>query len=73
MTQQTDLIRKIKVLMAHEDVNYTELAKRLGLSPPTITNKFKRGTFAEKDLLKIAAACDAKLEITFVTKDGTRI
>lgn len=65
--------RKIKMLAAANEITIKDLATRINTSQSNLANKLKRDNFSEKELEEIAQACDAKLEINFVLKDGTRI
>lgn len=51
---------KIKMLLARRGMSQTELAKLLGTSLTNLNNKFKRDNFSEKELIQIAAKCDAE-------------
>ncbi|KGR88387.1 helix-turn-helix domain-containing protein [Lysinibacillus odysseyi] len=67
------MAKKIKMLMVAADLTITELAEKIGTSQPNLSNKLKRDNFSEKELEDIAAACNAKVEINFITEDGTKI
>jgi len=64
---------KIRMLLAKEDKNLTELAELLGTSQPNLWKKMKRDNFSEKELIEIAKAMGVKFEASFVYEDGTKI
>lgn len=64
---------KIKMLMAAENINITQLAGMMNTSQSNLSKKLKRDNFSEKEMEEIAEVCGAKLEIHFVLKDGTKI
>lgn len=64
---------KIRMLLAKEDKNLTELAELLGTSQPNLWKKMKRDNFSEKELTEIAEAIGVKFEANFVYEDGTKI
>lgn len=57
------------LLVKRGKISDAELARRLGISPQNLSNKFKRDNFTEKDLESIAAALDCCLRISFVMND----
>lgn len=67
------MAEKIRMLLAKENKNLTELAELLGTSQPNIWKKMKRDNFSEKELEEIAKVLDANYEANFVCKDGTKI
>ena len=64
---------KIKMLLAAKGMNMKGLAELLETSQPNLSAKMKRENFSEKELQQIAEKLGAKLEITFVLEDGTKI
>ena len=67
------MAEKIRMLLAKEDKNLTELAELLGTSQPNLWKKMKRDNFSEKELVEIAEAIGVKFEANFVFEDGTKI
>lgn len=65
--------RKVKMLVAANEITVKDLAERLETSQSNLSNKLKRDNFSEKELEEIAQACGAKVEINFVLEDGTKI
>ena len=45
---------KLRIIMKERGMTLTELAKRLGISLSTLSDKFRRDNFNERDLRKIA-------------------
>ena len=64
---------QIKIYCDRLGVNYTELGRRLGVSPQNVSQLIKKGNFRENDLEKIADALGLDLVIEFREKptDGT--
>ena len=60
---------KVKMLLAARGMTAKSLAEKLEVTPQNVTSKLKRDNFTEKDLHKIAAACDAKFEGIFTLND----
>ncbi|MED4701593.1 transcriptional regulator [Lysinibacillus capsici] len=67
------MAEKIRMLLAKEDKNLTELAELLGTSQPNLWKKMKRDNFSEKELIEIAEAMGVKFEANFVYEDGSKI
>ncbi|UUV23823.1 MULTISPECIES: helix-turn-helix domain-containing protein [Lysinibacillus] len=67
------MAEKIRMLLAKENKNLTELAEMLGTSQPNLWKKMKRDNFSEKELIEIAEAMGVKFEANFIYKDGTKI
>lgn len=58
-----------KMLVELGNISEAELARRMGISPQNLSNKFKRDNFTEKDLESIADALNCCLRVSFVIKD----
>lgn len=67
------MAEKIRMLLAKENKNLTELAELLGTSQPNLWKKMKRDNFSEKELIEIAEAMGVRYEANFVYDDGTKI
>lgn len=65
--------RKIKMLVAANEITVKDLAEKLETSQSNLSNKLKRDNFSENELQDIAEKLGAKLEINFVLEDGTKI
>lgn len=52
---------KLKSLLKMKNIEHSELAKYLGISRQSLTNKFFRGSFSSADLIKIAAFLNCDL------------
>ncbi len=66
---------KIKMLLAAREMTLTDLAEKL--EPKTtvqnLSQKMKKDNFSEKELHKIAKACNATFESSFVLNDTGKI
>ena len=51
------------------NMSEAELARRTGQTPQNMNNKYKRNTFKDAELEKVAEALDADLRISFVDKE----
>lgn len=67
------MAEKVRMLLAKEDKNLSELADLLGTSQPNLWKKMKRDNFSEKELVDIAEAMGVKYVANFVHDDGTKI
>lgn len=65
--------RKIRMLVAANEITVKDLAFRLETSQSNMANKLKRDNFSEKELEDIAKVLGAKVEINFILEDGTKI
>ena len=63
------LATKVKMLITARNMTITALAEKLGTSNQNLAGKLKRDNFTEKDLHKIAEACNAKFEGIFTLND----
>ena len=61
--------KKIRILLVERDMTLKELAKLLGKSSSTISDKLRRDNFTEKDLMKITEALRYDYEAVFTDKD----
>lgn len=65
-----DMTEKIRILLVkRNNISEAELARRIGISPQNLHNKFKRNNFTTTDLMEIAAALDCDLRIDFIDKE----
>lgn len=68
-----DTTKKIKALLAYNDTNAAQLSEWLGITPQSLSGKFKRNTWNVSDLEKVAEFTKTNLVIQFINKDGTKI
>lgn len=64
---------QIKVLCVRSNISMAELARRLGLSPQSLSAKMKRESFTITELEKIADAVGASFVRKFVLFSGDEI
>lgn len=64
---------QIKVLCVRSGISLAELARRLNISPQSLSGKLKRDTFTINDLEIIADAVGVDFEYSFVLNDGERL
>ncbi|OMC81834.1 hypothetical protein BK128_21430 [Viridibacillus sp. FSL H7-0596] len=65
--------KKIKLLLVQHDMTATELAKKINISQPALSQKMKKDDFTESELESIAKAFNAKYISYFEFDDGSRI
>lgn len=64
------LSEKIRIILVKRgNISEAELARRMGISPQNLNNKFKRDNFNEKDLCEIAKALDCSFRAAFIFND----
>lgn len=66
----SDMIQQLCEQMKN---SVSELARRLGQSPPNFGKKLKRETITLEELKIIAEVLDVKFEQTFILPDGKEI
>ncbi len=64
---------QIKVLCVRSNISMAELARRLGVSPQSLSAKMKRESFTIAELEKIADAVGATFVRKFVLYNGNEI
>ena len=62
---------KIRILMTRKDVSMGDMAEKTGQSRQNLSNKMKRGNFAEKEIVAMAEVLGCTVNIQFIGKDGT--
>lgn len=64
-----------KVLIACEanGTTLTELAKRLGITQPTLSNRLKTGKFTQEELVHIAKLLNSQYKPIWILPDGTEL
>ena len=65
-----DLEKTIRKLMIDENVNLTELGRRINNSTSNLSNKLRRNNLYSDDLKKIAEALGYELKIEFIKKES---
>lgn len=53
----------LKHTLVDQDINISELAKRINTSPQNLSQKIKRDNFSEKEMQQIADALGVNLKI----------
>lgn len=64
---------QIKVLCVRSGISLAELARRLNISPQSLSGKIRRNSFTINDLENIADAVGVKFEHNFVLTNGDKI
>lgn len=64
---------QIRVLCVRSNISMAELARRIGISPQSLSAKMKRESFTIADLETIAEAVGAEFERKFVLYNGEKI
>ena len=65
-----DLEKTIRKLMIDENVNLTELGRRINYSTSNLSIKLRRNNLYSDDLKKIAEALGYELKIEFIKKES---
>ena len=63
------MAEKVRILLVKRKITVTDLAKRLGMSQSSLSNKLSRDNFNEKELQEIAEALNCDLDIGFTLRD----
>ena len=61
---------KLRAIMAARNITVTELARKMGVVPSNLSDKFRRDNFNERDLRKIADVLNCDVEIVFSFRDS---
>lgn len=64
---------QIKVLCVRSNISMAELARRLGVSPQSLSAKMKRESFTISELEKVAEAVGASFVRKFVLYNGNEV
>ena len=67
------MVEKIKILLIKKNMNVSDLAKLLNVTPQNLYNKFKRENFSIREMEQIAEALDVKFDYGFILEDGTKV
>ena len=65
-----DLEKTIRKIMIDENVNLTELGRRINNSTSNLSNKLRRNNLYSDDLKKIAEALGYELKIEYIKKES---
>ena len=65
--------QKIEMACTVSGITKTELAKRLGMTQPAFSQRFKTGKFSDEDFKNIASAIGASYFSGFIFPNGTKI
>ena len=71
MIDISNTTEKIKILMIKCGTNQKELATKLGVSQPVLSQKFKLNNWRESDLEEIAKICGAEFDGVFKGNNET--
>lgn len=55
------------------DITLTELAKKLGITQPTLSNRLKTGKFTQDELANMAKLLNCEYQPLWILPDGTRL
>ena len=64
---------QIKVLCVRNNISLAELARRIGISPQSLSGKMRRESFTISELNEIAEAVGATFVRNFVLYNGDKI
>lgn len=73
VTKILTIQQKIEMACTVSGITKTELAKRLGMTQPAFSQRFKTGKFSDEDFKNIASAIGASYFSGFIFPDGTKI
>lgn len=65
--------QKIDMALAYKGKSQAQLAREVGMTPSNFNQKYKRETFTQEELEKIAAALECVYVFGFEFPDGTKI
>lgn len=65
--------QKINMALAYKGMSQAALARAIGMTPSNFNQKFKRETFTQEELEKIAEALGGTYVFGFEFPDGTKI
>lgn len=73
MEDNMGISEQIKVLCVRSNISMAELARRLGVSPQSLSAKMKRESFTISELEKVAEAVGASFVRKFVLYNGNEV
>lgn len=65
--------QKLRMILAMQNKNLSELASASNHSLPNLSRKMRRSNFSEKDIKLLAEALGCTVDIVFTLPDGTEI
>lgn len=65
--------KKIKMALVYKGVSLSNLARTIGCSPQSLSQRLKTGKFSSEELEKIAQALGCTYTFYFEFPDGTKI
>ena len=65
--------QKINMAIAYKKISQAQLARQIGMTPSNFNQKYKRETFTQEELEKIASALGGEYFFGFKFPDGTQI
>lgn len=68
-----NISEQIRVLCVRSNISQAELARRMGISPQSLSAKMKRESFTIQDLDTIADTVGATFERKFILHNGDKI
>lgn len=68
-----NISQKINMAIAYKGISQAALARSIGMTPQNFNNKFKRETFTQEELERIASALGGEFFFGFRFPDGTNI
>lgn len=68
-----NISEQIKILCVRSNISSAELARRIGVSPQSLSAKLKRESFTIEDLDEIADAVGASFVRKFVLSNGEEV
>ena len=68
-----NISEQIKILCVRSNISLAELARRIGMSPQSLSAKMKRESFTIADLEVIADAVGASFKRKFVLYNGEEV
>lgn len=66
-----DVKKVIKQIMTERNIDYIELAEKLGMQPQSLRTKIYRGNYSLSDFIEIMDILDCDLQI--ITRDTKKI
>lgn len=67
------MTRIVKILLVERDMTMTDLAEKLGMTVQNMSDKLNSDNLSEKDLHKIAGACNATFSGKFILNDTGKV
>ena len=64
-----DIAKNIKICLLQKNIQMKDLAERTNQTQQNLTNKMRSNNFRVSELEEIAAALNARLQISFIDKE----